>query len=146
MSDTGAELETALTELEALARDGKRRPDRYDARALLVPLGEVLLKEGPNPVKDEVERARRAGEALGEPWEEAVRAELSLAAAEHVHAVDARYLDLPNYDFAYTLQARERLEARLAAAAELDFELGDALRDGIRRADEKLAPYLEGRE
>ena len=143
MADTRRDLETALVELERLARDPQCRPDRHHARALLVPLGELLLAEGPNSVREAVERAREAGETLGEGWEEALRSELSLAAAEHVHAVDARYLALPNYDFAYTVRARERLEARLAAAAELDFELRGALRDGIRRADERLAPYLD---
>ena len=144
MNDLTQELEAAVASLEEIARSKKgRRVDRYDARALLVPLGLLLLERGSEAVADHVERIQAAAERLGEPWAEAIQGELSLAATEHVHAVDPRYLTLPNYDFAYTLEARRRLEARLVAAEELDVELPAALADGVRRADERLAPYLD---
>ena len=81
----------------------------------------------------------RIGEATGDGWSEAVRAEVSLACAEHVHSVDPRYLDLPNYDLSYTRAARERLQARLAAAGALGIDVPETLLEGVRRADELLA-------
>ena len=142
-----AELEEALSALEQLARDAQRgrpvRPDRYHARALLVPLGVLLRRDGAEELQAMLDRIRRVASALGEGWDEAARAELSLACAEHVHAVDPRYLDLSNYDFDYTLRARERLEARLLAAAELDIELPVGLLRSVRSADERLAPYVK---
>ncbi len=139
-----AALEDAVIELEAFVGDPKkRRPDRYDARALLVPLGLLLLDAGDADagLSEVVERARDAGGRLGERWAEAVAGELSLACAEHVHAVDPRYLDLPNYDFEYTRRARRRLEARLRAATHLGLELPTALLGGVRAADERLAAH-----
>jgi hypothetical protein len=136
-------LTEALGELEELVTTPRRgRPNRYDARAVLISLGTLLRTEGPEACRSEVERARRTGEALGESWASAVLGELSLACAEHVHAVDPRYLDLPNYDFAYTLRARERLEARLVAAEALGHGAPTPLLDGVRRSDERLAPHL----
>ena len=158
-----AALEQALVELEAMPeRPRPRRPDRYDARALLVPLGTLLGGSGapptlPDPhgkagtassvvLNDELEsavtRAIAVGERLGNRWHEAVGAELSLACAEHVHAVDPRYLDLPNYDFEYTMRARERLEARLIAAERLDLTLPTGLLGGVRAADDRLRAHL----
>ena len=131
------ELEQALAALTALER-AEARPDRHHARAVLVPLGRLAGTEAAEPW---LVRARRAGAGLGEGWIEAVRAELALACAEYVHAVDARYLDLPNYDFAYTFGARERLEARLLAARALALEPPATLLEGVRRADELLARY-----
>ncbi len=134
------ELEQALAALAALER-AEARPDRHHARALLVPLGRLFGSGGTDAAEPWLARARRAGAGLGEAWIEAVRAELALACAEYVHAVDARYLELPNYDFAYTFGARERLEARLLAARALALEPPATLLEGVRRADELLARY-----
>lgn len=141
---TVEDVERALRTLEGLRRPKQRRPDRHDARALLVPLGLQLLSQGTRGLEEHLERIRSVGEALGAAWYDAVQDELSLAAGEHVQAVAPRFLDLPNYDFAYTLRARERLEARLVAAAELDLEIPAALARSIELADARLAPYLEG--
>jgi len=141
------ELEDALEELEGLARPTgeSRRPDRYDARALLIPLGAALRDEGDAAAQRWLARARAACDALGEAWENAVHSELALACAEHVHAVDRRYLELPNYDFEYTCKARERLEARLVAARALGHEVPESLVQGVVRADRILAPFLAER-
>lgn len=142
MSEPRTLLEEALSELEGLD-PVKRAPNRYHARALLVPLGE-LLRAGQD-VGAEVGRVRAASARLGESFEQAVTSEVSLACAEHVHAVDPRYLGLPNYDFEYTVRARARLEARLLAAATLRVEIPETLLTGVRLADERLAPYLQDR-
>jgi len=143
MTDDKTPLETALADLEQLAAR-KGRPDRYHARALLVPLGE-RVREDPAAAQAWIDRIRAAALPIRESWEEAVLSELSLACAEHVHAVDARYLDHPNYDFDYTLEARARLEARLLAARALAFEIPETLARGVERADRLLAPYVEKR-
>ena len=54
-----AELESALSDLAALAKR-EERPDRHHARALLVPLGELLHTDA--AATGTVERARAAGE------------------------------------------------------------------------------------
>lgn len=131
----------AIEALETLEK-GRGRPNRYHARALLLPLGELLLSEGASTLDDLMERTRAVTDALGESWREAALGELALAAAEHIHAADPRYLGLENYDFAYTFRARERLEARLAAAGELDLSLPPGLQNEVRAADERLEPHL----
>jgi len=136
-------LREALDDLAALA--GKKGlPNRYHARALLVPLG-FLVQEDADAAGAWIERIRQATAPFDEAWREAVEAELSLACAEHVHAADPRYLDLPNYDFEYTLGARERLEARLQAARVLALEVPPTLERGVERADRLLAPYVARR-
>jgi hypothetical protein len=143
MTDDKNALETALAELEELAAR-KGRPDRYHARAVLVSLGEKF-REDPALARTWAERTRAAVLPIAAGWEEAVLSELSLACAEHVHVVDPRYLDLPNYDFDYTLRARENLESRLLAARALAFEIPPTLARGVDRADRLLAPYVERR-
>ena len=132
-------FEEALAVLEQRAK-AEEQPDRYDLRALLVSLGSLEEK----PEGEAWDRLARAVAALGESFERAAQDELSLACAEHVHAVDPRYLDLPNYDFDYTLAARERLAARLRAASWLGIAPSPALLAAVEAADERLAPYLPG--
>lgn len=136
-------VEAALADLEGLVRE-QGRPNRYHARALLIPLGQLLLGEGAAAVAPELARARSLAGELGDPWREAALGELALAAAEHIHSADDRYLGLENYDFAYTFRARERLEARLLAAKELGLALPEQLQRGVEEADERLRPYLGG--
>lgn len=132
-------LARAVTELEALARAGER-PNRYHARAVLVPYGRLLLAHGEGALDAELEaRLEAFAETLGQAWAEAIQAELSLACAEHVHAADPRYLGLSNYDWEYTLAARGRLEARLVAADRWDSPCPPALRAAVERADALLA-------
>jgi hypothetical protein len=136
----GAELAAAVRALEELPR--KAKPHRHHARAVLVPLGVWVLAEGEAGAREGLERVRRAVARFGAAWEAAVRDELTLACTEHVQSIDARYLALPNYDLDYTLEARERLEARLAAARALGIELQAPLRDRVDRADRALADHL----
>lgn len=137
--DAARELAEAVAELEELARAGGR-PNRYHARALLVPCGELLLEGGEGAIDEALDaRLQAAATALGEAWPEAIQAELSLACAEHVHSADPRYFDLPNYDWGYTLTARRRLEARLVAADRWDSPCPPGLRQAVARADALLA-------
>lgn len=144
---TGAaleELDRALDALERLARaDG--RPSRHEARAILVPLG-TALAEGAKGTEARIARLRQAVERLRESWEAAVHEELSLACAEHVQAVDPRYLGLPDYDFDYTVGARARLQARLRAAEALGIEAPRPLWLQVEQADAVLKDYLRARE
>ena len=126
------ELAEALDELSKLGPKGPR-PDRYHARALLVPLGRLGLEHGAEAAAVHIDRARQVLTPLGPAWVEAVQGELALACAEHVHAVNPRYLSLSNYDFDYTLAARARLAARLWAAGALGIEAPEELARGVER-------------
>jgi len=140
------ELDAALRDLEALAARPAPRPDRYLARALLVPLGLLVIEGSLEGLEPTLDRVARAAAKLGEPWTEAVVEELRLASAEYVLSVDPRSLDLPDYDFRYTVEARERLEARLVACDLLSIALPPELAGRVRAADEILEPYLEARD
>lgn len=142
----GEELEGAIRRLEELAKK-RRRPDRFDARELLIALGERLRESdaGAPTAAADVERVEALGGRLGPAWPRAVREELELAGTEYVRSVDARYLALADYDFEYTLSARERLEARLLAARALGIEPAGKLESAVERADARLARALEGR-
>ncbi|MEM7309459.1 MAG: hypothetical protein AAF682_22445 [Planctomycetota bacterium] len=137
-------LEEALTALEQLSKR-KKAPGRWEARALLVPLGMLLQARGEEALATPLGRARAAAGADAKSWAEAVTEELSLACAEHIQGVDPRYLDLPNFDFDYVLQARERLEARLVAARALGVEAPKQLAEQVTEADARLKPYLDAR-
>ena len=146
----GDELEIALNHLQARV-EAEEPPSRYDARWLLIELGSVLLREDDRATGAEadtalhalVARSRKVVQRLGVPWERAVREELQLAAAEHIHAVDPRWLSHPRYDMAYTLAARERLEARIRAAAALGTPLEPQLAEGVLRADAVLEKHRD---
>jgi hypothetical protein len=142
-------IDRELTEaLDALReRLGKKKPrvGHHDARLLLVALGRRILRDGPAASEAVVDDARALLEPVREAWTAAVERELEMATLEHVQGVDPRYLEHPRYDFEYTLDARERLEARLRAAEALDHEVPDETLARIARADETLEPYLERR-
>ncbi|MCY2960045.1 MAG: hypothetical protein NTY35_07750 [Planctomycetota bacterium] len=136
-------LPDVLAEIEAWIARGKP-PTRLQARGLLLGLGDALL-EGRSG--DETEAfARVAGwiERAPDPWREAFSSEISMAATEHVRSVDPRWLGNPKYDLPYTVEARHRLESRLACAEHLGIEVPEELLEAIARADALLAPYLEG--
>lgn len=140
-------LEAALTEAQAEVR-AERPLHRYHARALLVQLGEWILsleEREREPDSSWRERCSFLKEAAAESWTRAVEEELALASAEHIQAIDPRFLEHPRYDFAYTLAARERLEARLRACEYLEIEVAEGLLTRVSEADERLAPYLERR-
>lgn len=136
------DLARALDDLgRAVAK--RRPPGHREARAVLVPLGLLVLEGSAEGLTATLERLAGLVEGCAEAWEQAVDAELRMAATEHVQSVDPRYLDLPNYDFAYTVQARERLEARLRAAEVLGLPVPEDLLERVAAADERLEPYLE---
>ena len=142
MSDENRKLiDENLTELKQLAKQ-KREPNRLHARDLLTALGALVLEEGADA--PEVARVRTAVEPF-ERWEKAVAEELSLACTEHVQSVDARFLDLPNYDFDYLVSARERLEARLVAVEALGLATPEDLLNRVAEADRVVEPYLRDR-
>jgi hypothetical protein len=141
-ADRGA-LKSAI---DALDQGAKKRKlvDHHAVRGILVPLGSLLL-EGED-VTREVERIQRIAVELKEKWRNALEFELKLAVSEHVLSVDLRYLSLPDYDFDYTVQARERLEARLLAAEVLGFPASDDHLARVQQADATLEPFLRSRE
>ena len=134
-----------LATLAALAseerRRKKRRPNRFEARGLLVPLGTALLDADPE-AEAALARVRGIVDVDRESWAAAVSEELTLAATEHVRSCDPGFLKHPRYDFPYTVAARHRLEARLRAAEALDMPADEVLLDQIERADRLLAPFL----
>jgi hypothetical protein len=134
-------LREALADLRTLARR-KSRPTRYEARAVLVGLGLLVLAEGEAAAREWLGELTVARAPFEEAFARAAAEELSLAAAEHVRSVDPRFLDHPRYDLAYTVAARERLEARLIAAVLLELEVGEALLEQVAGADRLLEPLL----
>jgi len=139
-----ARAERALLELEALRhlRGRRRRPTRYHARAVMIPLGLLILAEGEAAVRPLLRRLAAAVEPERASWEAAVAEELSLACAEHVHGADPRYLGHQSFDLEYLVAARERLEARLVAARALDLWPSEALLCAVAEADARVAPFL----
>jgi len=123
--------------LEGLS-DKRRRIGRWDARAVLVPLGRLVLARGEEGAREELERVRAAALRHGPAWEAAVQEELSLSCAEHIQGTDARYLTLPTFDWDYVLEARERLEARVRAARALGTEPPPALWGLVLEADRRI--------
>lgn len=144
-ADHARQLETALLGLEGLVKN-KRRPTRHHARDILLPLGHLILEQGPDGLRKPVERIERATSTVTEEWARAVQDELTLACTEHVQSVDPRYLQHPRYDFDYTVAARERLEARLRAASELSLAPSEELLQRVAQADALLEPYLRTRQ
>jgi len=141
-----AGLETTLGRMEALAGT-RRRPDHHLAREVLLALGAALRdgSAGTGSAEPWLRRARAAGEALGPDWRRAVQAELSMACGEVVQGLDPRFVELPNYDLEYSRSARERLESRLLAAAELGFALETREQEMLALADRMLAALVARR-
>jgi hypothetical protein len=145
MKDSAAnEMEEALRALQTLV-GRKSRPTRHDARRILLALGEILLEGREAEALPFVERLRAILAPVLPAWEAACRDELALACAEHVQSVDPKHLQHPRFDFAYVVEARRRLEMRLAALECLGQEADEAWLDRVVRADELLEPYLRGR-
>jgi len=134
-------LEAALAQLEAESKRG-RPLERGLVRRLLLELGALLDEQrGPEP-QALVDRALAQLQPRAAEWSSLLRAELEQAAQEYDQCVDPRYLSRPDYDLAYTLRARDRLRARLLAAAALGTNLPEAVEKRVRAADERLAPYV----
>ena len=135
------DLERALVELEALAEQQGRRPGRWEARELLVPLGRLILARGEAALAEPLARARRATAAFADAWAAALDEELALACAEHVQGTDPRYMKLTNFDWDYVLSARERLEARVVAGRALGRAPQEALWTQVLEADGRVRDH-----
>lgn len=136
-----APLTDVMQEVERWIARGKP-PTRHHARGILVGLGLEMLD---GPARSEAEALERvAGWIARAPdaWREAIASEISMAATEHVRSVDPRWLRHPQYDLAYAVEARHRLEARLVCAERLGVGVPDELLEAIGRADALLAPLL----
>ena len=144
MQNPATQLTLALSENEDLVH-GKRKPSRFDVRALFIPLGALVLEGDITGLAPTIERLGGFVRPDDEDWQRAVDEELTLAAEEYCLSVDAKYLDLPNYDFDYTARSRETLECRLRAAELLGFGAPEAIQGRIATADSVLEPYLDTR-
>lgn len=143
--DSEPDLDAAIAEL-ATALRRKRTPSRYHAREILIALGQRLLAGDETRAASASERIADVVRARSAEWERAVLEELDLACTEFVLSVDPRYLSHPRYDFAYTITARERLEARLVAADRLGIVPGEGLLERVVQADLALEPHLRRRD
>lgn len=137
-----ADWKQTWNDLEQGLKKG-RSPDRWHARPLLLALGHALLEDRAADAEAVAQKLRSIPAAHIPAWHRAVQEELNLAATEHVHSADPRYLGRPDYDWGYTLAAREDLEARLRAAEELDIEAPAAVVEQVLKADERIAPFLK---
>lgn len=138
------DLESAIRAVEALA--GRGAPlTRHDARPILLRIGWSLLAGRPEGLEDARDRLRRLPERPRTSWIAAVQDELSMASAEYVRSVDPRYLDHPQYDLDYTLEARRLLEARWRACAYLGQPPDAAAVASVRRADTLLESRTSAR-
>jgi hypothetical protein len=138
-------LRAALESLRTSAQKS-RAPTRHQARDLLLALGAALRADDEVEI-DAASTALRSLEASSssfrDRWRAAIADEITLACTEHVRSVDPRYLEHPQYDWEYTIAARERLELRLRAAAKLGFPAAAAQLAQVARADALLAGRQE---
>ena len=139
-------LESAIDDLEKIAKKKSPRPSRYHARDILIALGTLAASDLPFPKEEIVARLLKLTEPFTDSWQRAVDEELQLACAEFVTSVDEHYLKVVGYDFDYTTRARERLGARMLACELLSCEVAPKLTDQIERADLIYAPYRENHE
>ena len=131
------ELEAAIRALQGRAG----RPasvTRHDARPILLSIGRSLLAGRPAEVGNAAELLRGLPGPLGRSWLAAVRDEWSMAFTEYVRSVDPRYLNHPQYDLDYTLEARLQLEARWRASIYLKEPPDAASTAAVARADALL--------
>jgi hypothetical protein len=120
----------------------KQRIDRLHAREVLLAIGQRVLGDDATGAQALAGRVRALTATREADWQAAVHDELSMAATEHVRSVDPRFLSRPDYDLAYTVEAREALEARLRAAELLGIEVAPPLLDRVAAADRLLEPLL----
>lgn len=143
-ADQGGPQTDAWQEL-ARACAPRQRIDRFHARAVLLAIGRTALEGDLAGAGALVARAKELTAARQTDWEAAVGEEILLASTEHIRSVDPRFLARPDYDLAYTVDARADLEARLRAAEVLGVDLAPGLLDRIAAADRLLAPLLDAR-
>lgn len=136
------ELESALQLIRESIR--ARRPlNRYHARAVLLPLGELLRRREDARAQLDAARETIDRDRLG--WDAAVSDEMELAVFEHLCSADPSQVGRPDYDMAYTREARERLEARLIAHRALGGVADESWTQKIAHADAILAPHQRER-
>ena len=135
------DLEVAIAALEALAL-GRKPLTRHDVRPVLIGIGTSLVDAQAADIDASRKRFLALSPDFREAWDAAVRDELAMACTEHIRSVDPHYIVHPRYDFAYTLEARRVLDARLRGAELTGTGLAEALRSGIRRADSLLEAHL----
>jgi len=132
-------------ELEALIRALRSRTGRspsvtrHDARPILLGIGGALLAGRQADLGNAAELLRGLPGPLESSWIAALRDEMSMACTEYVRSVDPRYLNHPQYDLAYTLDARLQLEARWRASIYLGQPPDAASTAAVERADALLA-------
>lgn len=136
------ELENALG-LVREAIDAKAPLNRYHARSVLLPLGELLRRDGPGTKA--LEQTRTTIERDRASWDAAVKDEIELAVFEHVRSADPQYVGRPDYDMVYTREARERLQARFDALKALGGTFERSWIQRVERADAILAPHQRAR-
>ncbi|MDF1799762.1 MAG: hypothetical protein P1V81_11345 [Planctomycetota bacterium] len=140
-SNPAADLTNALEGLGDLLA-GKRGPDRFDVRAIFLPLGSLILEGDLAGLAPTLEQLSSVARPDDEAWAKAVEDELRLATDEFCSSVDPRFLGLPNYDMTYTLASREYLACRFQAAEHLGFALPEGAMERVESADKALDPYL----
>jgi hypothetical protein len=137
-------LEQAVSALRVLA-EKRKAPSRHHVRDLLIALGEALLGGAETEAVQAIHALQSITPAFGERWNSVLADELALACTEHVRSVDPRYIHNAQYDFEYTIEARERLELRLRAAERLGSPATPHWSAEVRRADALLAEALKRR-
>ena len=137
-----AELEAALAAIAVLKKE-ERKPSRYDARMLLLPLGALILDGDSSGLSLKLERILALIQPTDEAWATAIADELGLAGDEFCLSINPDYLKHPRYDFAYAAASRQQLEQRIQAAEHLGFPVSEVLKGRIQGADEAFEPYLD---
>jgi len=137
MKPEPSELDQALQLLKESTVAGQR-PNRYHARAILLPLGAGLAAESAGVASAALKQIAAATLPVQEAWREAVEDEIEMAVTEFVHATDPRYLGRKDYDLAYTLEARARVEDRLRAVRALGLVPDPTMIRQLAQADQRL--------
>ena len=141
-STPAAELEAALAAIAVLTKE-ERKPSRYDARILLLPLGALILESESGGLSVMLERISATVHPENEAWATAIADELGLAGDEFCLSINPDYLKHPRYDFAYAAASRQQLEQRIQAIEHLGFPVSEVLRGRIQEADDAFEPYLD---
>jgi len=138
-------MESIAANFDALERAirTKKTIVRQDLREVTIALGRLCLDQRESEAQVGIERLGTLAKEGGERFTQALREELVMAVTEHVRSCDPRYLDHPKYDLVYTVEARERLEARLVVAEKLGFPADEAMLEAVERADGLLQGRLD---
>ncbi|MFN0006881.1 MAG: hypothetical protein ACKVXR_03160 [Planctomycetota bacterium] len=138
------ELESAIRAVEKPAGRGAVLT-RHEARPVLLCVGLLLQTGRSEELGDAGDRLRRLPERPRESCVAAVQDELSMAATEYVRSVDPRFLNHPQYDLDYTLEARRQLDARWRACLYFGLAVDPAAQASVERADRLLEARMKTR-